>query len=143
MRILFDEGVPIPAMAILGRVLPGHDTRHIYDVKWGEKKDVFVYRDAKRAGYDVIVTNDHKQMSDPEECRAVRRSGLHRVSYEQKEGIRGLALTCAAIIAALPDIVEELARADGQRLVTITGLHTSAKRYEVTDPRRDPPRYWT
>ena len=47
----------------------------------------------------------------------------------------------AAILAAMPAIVAELTTAGGQRLVAIQGL-APKKRYEIIDPRRNPPKYW-
>jgi hypothetical protein len=142
MRVLLDEDVPIPALTILRYVLRGHDVHHIQELGWSGKKDPFIYRDAQRLRYDVIVTNDRRQMSDPDECDAVRRSRLHRVSYEQRPGIKRLALAIASIVAAMPDIVEELEAIRGQRLVSIISLSPRGRRYEVVDPRRNPPPYW-
>lgn len=144
MRILLDEDVPHQVIEVLRHVLPAHEVHHIHEIRWSNKKDHFVYRDARRAGYEVILTNDDHQMSDPDECKDVRRSGLHRVSYTQRvRGLRGLALATASIIAAMPDVVEELAKSGGQRLVAITNVDASHKRYTIIDPQRNPPRYWT
>lgn len=143
MLILLDEDVPHQVIDVLRHVLPAHQVDHIHTIGWSKKKDRFVYRDAKRAGYDVIVTNDDHQMADPDECRDVRKSGLHRVSYRHRtKGLRGLALVTASIIAAMPDIVEELGKAGGQRLVEITQIDASHRRYTITDPNRNPPKYW-
>jgi hypothetical protein len=112
-------------------------------VHWTGKRDDFLYRDAAKAGYEVVVTNDARQMSDPDECRAVKRSGVHRVSYRQRHpGLRGLAVAVASVIAAMPDVVDELDNAEGQRLVAIEGIDPTHKRYSLVDPSRDPPRYW-
>src|SRR6266540_2511635 len=82
------------------------------------------------------------QLDDPDETRQIKKSGLHHICYGQRvDGLRGLALAIAAIVAAMPAIVDELAVADGQRLVSIHGLATK-RRYDITDPKRNPPRYW-
>lgn len=143
MRILLDEDVPRPVVDLLRHVLRGHDIDHVQLIKWAGKQDRDLYRDAARAGYDVIVTNDAAQMSDPDECREVKRAGMHRVSYKQRHsGLRGLAIAVASLVAAMPDVVTELANADGQRLVAIAGIDPTHKRYSIVDPRRDPPPYW-
>jgi hypothetical protein len=142
MRILLDEDVPRPVLDLLQHVLRGHEVHHVQTIKWAGKKDLLLYQDAKRAGYDVVVTNDNAQMSDPDECREVKRTGMHRVSYKQRPGLRGLALAMASLVAAMPDVVAEFANADGQRLVTITGIDPLRKRYTIVDPRREPPAYW-
>jgi hypothetical protein len=92
----------------------------------------------------VIITRDHNQLSDPRECDAIKKSGLHHVRYTQRrEGAHGLALALGAIIA-MPMIIGEFRSAGGQRLVQIAGLDPSpARRFTLTDPRHDPPsRYW-
>jgi hypothetical protein len=143
MLILLDEDVPHQVIGVLRHVLPNHRVDHVHGIRWSKKKDHFVYRDAKKAGYEMIVTNDDHQMADPDECRDVRKSGLHRVSYKHRaKGLRGLALATASIIAAMPDVVDELAKAQGQRLVEITQIDASHRRYTITDPNRNPPKYW-
>jgi hypothetical protein len=143
MRILLDEDVPRQALGVLQHVLREHGVDHVHLVHWTGKRDDFLYRDAAKAGYEVVVTNDARQMSDPDECRAVKRSGVHRVSYRQRHpGLRGLAVAVASVIAAMPDVVDELDNAEGQRLVAIEGIDPTHKRYSLVDPSRDPPRYW-
>jgi hypothetical protein len=143
MRILLDEDVPRPVVDLLRHVLRGHDVDHVQEIKWAGKKDLVLYQDAKRAGYDVVVTNDAAQMSDPDECKAVKKTGMHRVSYKQRHpGLRGLAAAVASLVAAMPDVVVELANADGQRLIAITGIDLTRQRHTSVDPRRDPPPYW-
>ena len=143
MKLLLDEDVPHQALGVLQHILRGHYVHHVHHINWSGKADVLVYRDAARRGYDVVVTNDAKQMSDPEECRAVKRSGIHRVSYRQRHpGLRGLAVAVASLIAAMPDVIDELHSASGQRLVAIEGINPTRKRYSVVDPARNPPPYW-
>jgi hypothetical protein len=84
-----------------------------------------------------------RQLSDPAECDAIKRSGLHHVRYGQRrEGTRGLALALGAVIAAMPMVMDEIQEADGQRLIHIAGLDPR-NRYESVDPRKQPPsQYW-
>jgi len=52
------------------------------------------------------------------EVEAIAQSGLHRIQYPHKQdGLAGLSLAVAAVCAALPLVLQELAVADGQRLV--------------------------
>lgn len=53
-----------------------------------------------------------------------------------------MAVAIGSLIAAMPDVVDALAGADGQRLVKISGIDPKRKRYEIVDPRRYPPKYW-
>lgn len=143
MRILLDEDVPYAAGGLLDAVLVGHEIQHVNDLKWKSKKDVFLVRDAATRGYDVLVTNNRKQLVVPDECRAIKDSGLHHVLYDQDvQGPDGLALAVAAILAGMPRLVRELAEAPSQRLAKLRGIRDE-KRYDIADPVRDPPSaYW-
>jgi hypothetical protein len=74
---------------------------------------------------------------------AIKRSRVHHVVYRHDaEGLRGLALAIAAIVAAMPRLVDDLQQAPGQRLVDIQSIRDQ-KRYKIADPQRDPPSpYW-
>lgn len=103
MRVLIDENTAVQLLNPLRSVLPGHRIDHITEVKWQGKKDRPVLADAKRARYDVFLTLDHSQLSDPGECDAIRKSGLHHVTYSQRQqGTIGLGLALGAVIAAMP-----------------------------------------
>lgn len=143
MKILLDEDVPIQVRDLLRRVLIGHTVDHVDDLGWKNKKDPFVVRDAAVRGYAVFVTNNRKQLVVPEECRAIKDSGLHHVLYDQTvQGLDGLALAVAAIVAAMPRLVRELEDVVDQRLVQIRGIRDEP-RYSITDPQRTPPSpYW-
>lgn len=98
--------------------------------------------DAKQTGYHAIVTNDAKQLDDPEETASIRKSKLHHITYSHRHpGRKGLALAIAAVIASMPAIVEELEAAEKQLLISIPGLSPTS-RHKTVDPERDPPRYW-
>jgi hypothetical protein len=95
---------------------------------WSGTKDLHLYGKAKDAGFQVVVTNDAKQMNRKLEMEAIAKSGLHRIQHPHKQdGLAGLGLPVAAVCAALPLVLQELAVADGQRLVALKGI----------DPGRD------
>jgi hypothetical protein len=145
MRVLVDEDTAVQLLGPLAHVLPRHQVDHITRIKWAGKKDRSVLADAKGAGYDVIITKDRNQLSDPRECDGIKKSGLHHVRYKQRqEGAYGLGLALGAIISAMPKVMEELETSSGQRLVRIVALDPApARRFDMTDPRRDPPSpYW-
>ncbi|HUY51688.1 MAG TPA: hypothetical protein VMV92_39305 [Streptosporangiaceae bacterium] len=142
MRVLIDEDTAVQLIEPLRHLLIRHQVDHVSKIKWKGKKDRNVLPDAKGAGYDVIITRDRNQLMDPDECDAIKRSGLHHVRYAQRrEGTEGLGLALGAIIAAMPMVMAALERASGQQLVHIAGLDPN-RRYEMTDPKKDPPRYW-
>jgi hypothetical protein len=142
MRLLIDEDTAVQVVEPLRHVLLGHVVAHISDLSWKGKKDLRVLPDARDAGYHVLITRDRAQFSDPRECDAIKKSGLHHIRYAQRPGSRGLALALGSIIAAMPMVMEELEIASGQRFVQIVSIE-SRRRFEITDPRRTPPSpYW-
>lgn len=79
---------------------------HIATINWKGKKDRSVLPDARRAGYDVIITRDRNQLSDPAECAAIKKSGLHHIRYAQRrEGVTGLGLALGSIIVPMPMVM--------------------------------------
>jgi hypothetical protein len=107
-------------------------------------QDLHLYGKAKDAGFQVLVTNDAKQMNRKLEVEAIAKSGLHRIQYPHKQdGLAGLGLAMATVCAALPSVLQELTAADGQRLVILKGIDPGRDhRYGVRDPAVDPPKFW-
>ena len=54
MRILFDQGTPVP----LRRSLTAHEVVTAFEQGWGELKNGDLLRAAELAGFDAIVTTD-------------------------------------------------------------------------------------
>jgi PIN like domain len=134
MRIVIDEDTAVELLDPLRHVLLGHDIVHFSELSWKGKKDLRVLPDAKKAGFDVIITRDRAQFNDPRECDAIKKSGLHHVRYARRqEGARGLALAVGAIIASMPMIIRELEIVSSQRLVLIAAIDPR-RRFDITDP---------
>ena len=146
MKLLLDENVPAPITSTVKTLLRrSHDVQHVIDMSgWSGTKDLYLYGRAKDAGFEVVVTNDAKQMNRKLEVEAIAESGLHRIQYLHKQdGLAGLGLAMATVCAALPSVLQELATADGQRLVTLKGIDPGRDhRYGVRDPATDPPKFW-
>ncbi len=143
MRVLLDEDTPAQLIVPLSHVLVGHEIKGIHEIGWSGKKDPDVLRDGKRAKFDVLLTNDKSQLNNPDICDAIKKSGLHHIRYDQGRGTIGLALALAAIIAAMPKVMDDLESASGQRLVKIKNLDRATRRFEIVDPARQPPsHYW-
>jgi hypothetical protein len=54
MKILFDQGVPVP----LRRYLPGHEVTTAYERSWSGLSNGDLLRVAEDAGYQLFVTTD-------------------------------------------------------------------------------------
>jgi hypothetical protein len=142
MKVLIDEDCPRQMLDVLRHVLPQHLVHHVPELNWTGKKDLRLLADARSKRYEVFLTNDSNQLSDPKETKAIKKSGLHHVRYRQRQpGLEGLALAIGAVISAMPSLMAELETAPGQRLVHIAGLNPKG-RYEIKDPIADPPKYW-
>ena len=56
MRILFDQGTPVP----LRRALPGHAVATVHELGWSTLPDGPLLAAAEDAGYEVLVTTDQQ-----------------------------------------------------------------------------------
>lgn len=146
MKLLLDENVPQPLSSTIKTLLRSkHQVIHVIDIDgWSGTKDISLYSQAAEAGFQVILTNDAKQMQRRTEVEAIARSGVHRVQYPHRHGgLLGVGLAMATVCAALPSVLDELATAASQQLVTLKGIDPSREhRYVVRDPAADPPKFW-
>jgi hypothetical protein len=147
LKLLLDENVPRPMAEIVRILLKAHDVVHVHELMgWTGTKDIELYAKAQAEDFDVVITNDTKQLSRPLEVAAIAQSGLHRIEYRQNNkhgGLVGLGTAIATVCAALPHALSELEAADGQRLVSLTSIDpTRQKRLQITDPAVAPPKHW-
>jgi hypothetical protein len=56
VRILFDQGTPVP----LRRSLRGHTVTTVYEAGWSTLPDGALLAAAERAGYEVFITTDRQ-----------------------------------------------------------------------------------
>lgn len=133
MKLLLDEDVPEPLLSLLEHLLPEHLVQHVATVRWKSKKDIPLFADARRRRFHAILTNNLRQLNDPDECKAIQKSALHAIYYTLDRNVEGLALATAAICAAIRPIMLELSGVNSQRIVWIQAL-TKAKRYEAKNP---------
>jgi hypothetical protein len=54
VRILFDQGTPVP----LRKALIGHEVETTYELAWGELTNGELRATAEAAGFDLLVTTD-------------------------------------------------------------------------------------
>ena len=142
MRLVVDEGVPVQVLDPLRRN-HGHEFDHVNALGWQGKLDEFLFRGATRAGFEGIVALDVGQLADPDECKRLKRSGLHHVSVRRGsrvQGRKGVARVIASLAAAMPWVLEDLEAALEQRVAEVA-LFTGGARHKLFDPRREPERY--
>jgi PIN like domain len=146
VKILLDENVPLPLTSALKVLLRSdHEVVHVTDLGgWSGTKDQPLYGRAATNGFQLILTNDTRQMQRRHEVEAIAESGLHRVEYRHRHsGLVGVGLAMASVCGSMPILLRELAKAEGQRLVTLKSLDPSPDhRFTVRDPAADPPKHW-
>jgi hypothetical protein len=145
MRVLVDEAMPVQVLAPL-RLNKGDSFDHVNDLHWKGKKDVSLFRDAAKKGYEAVLTLDVAQLESADESRALRLSKLHHIGIQQgrsAQGVRGMARVIASVVAAMPYVLDDLANVDGQRIVELRLLNAS-RRHDVFDPQVEITRfpYW-
>ena len=144
MRILIDENVQVQMLEMLRRLLPGHEVRHVSELKWSGKKDLSLLPDAAKRGFEAFLTKDGRQLEDPSETAAIKKSGMHHIRFSHgHKGMVGQGLAMGAVIASMPLLIRELDTVQGRQLVHIKGLNPGVKqRFDLVDPAKEPPRYW-
>ena len=129
MRVLLDEDVAQPLLEPLRRVLRGHQVDHVNEVRWKGKTDVQVLRDAPARGYEMLVTHNLGQLRIPDEVRAIRKSGMHHVTYVTGRGLNGEALAMASLLASMRRVVAEAGDSDEPLSFSISRL-SDRQRYD-------------
>ncbi|MEV6984230.1 hypothetical protein AB0M95_23655 [Sphaerisporangium sp. NPDC051017] len=145
MRLLLDENVPKPLRQVITAFVLNQEIVHLLDLPgWSGTRDESLYPRAVNEGFQVILTNDGKQMQRPREVAAIKASGLHRIEYPHKHaGLAGMGIAIATVAAGLPGALALLEEADGQRLITLRGVDpTPRSRMQVIDPKIAPPKFW-
>lgn len=147
MKLLLDENVPLPMARIVRLLLKHHVVEHVAELSgWAGTKDIDLYARAAADGFQIIVTNDTKQLSRPLEVVAIAESGLHRIEYRQNHkhgGLVGLGAAIATVCAGLPHALAELDQAGSQRLISLNAVDPSQQsRLRIVDPGSAPPKFW-
>ncbi|MEE1828186.1 DUF5615 family PIN-like protein [Streptomyces sp. BE20] len=147
MKILLDENVPVPLAHMARLLLKQHELQHVAEiVGWAGTKDIELFARAASAGFQVVITNDTKQMARPLEVAAIAESGLHRIEYRHNHkhgGLVGLGAAVATVCAGLPHALTELERSPGQLLISLTSIDPSHQsRLRIVDPSTVPPKHW-
>ncbi|GAA2156036.1 hypothetical protein GCM10009760_56570 [Kitasatospora kazusensis] len=147
MKILLDENVPVPLAYMARLLLKQHELHHVAEIDgWAGTKDTDLYARAAAAGFQVVITNDTKQMARPLEVAAIAASGLHRVEYRHNHkhgGLVGLGTAVATVCAGLPHALRELEQAASQLLISLTSIDPSHQsRLRIVDPTASPPKHW-
>lgn len=110
MKFLIDENVNVAVVDPLRVTFIGHSFTTVREQRWLGLKDTPLFEAMSAERFDVLVTRDRDQLTDPSERTALRDHGLHWVGVKPPKfpGIKGLALETAALVAGLPYVLEGL-----------------------------------
>ncbi|WP_159944672.1 hypothetical protein [Nocardiopsis sp. FR6] len=137
MKVLLDENAPKQLLSPLEKLLRSHDVDHTENLGWKEASDTGLYAKASRTGWNVLITNDGKQLLDPQICRAIKQSGLHYVHYELADGLDGAARAYASVLFAIRGVMTALEESDGQRVIRIANLRQRGANFDILRPGID------
>lgn len=103
MKVLFDQGTPVP----LRRALPGHDVSTAYEMGWSALTNGELLAAAEAAGFAAIVTTD-KNIRHQQDI-AGRRFGILVLPTTDWSTIRrNAALVAEALGAVRPGAIVEV-----------------------------------
>jgi hypothetical protein len=94
--------------------------------------------------FEVVVTNDEKQLQRRAEVEAIAASGVHRVQYPHRHtGLTGLGAAIGTVCAGLPLALDVLEHTNVQLLIRLVSVDpTPGARLKITNPADSPPKFW-
>ncbi|MEG9248049.1 hypothetical protein V6S67_08125 [Arthrobacter sp. Soc17.1.1.1] len=108
MRCFIDENLHTQLVDILQALSPATEFSHAHHEQLSGYDDEDLIPEVARRGFDVLITDDRRQMVNLEELAALQRSGMHWVSLVKVNvfGMHGLGATTATLVAALPHLLD-------------------------------------
>lgn len=104
MKILFDQGTPVP----LRKFLPGHHVETAYERGWSHLANGELLKTAEEAGFDTILTTDKNLRY--QQNLAGRRIAILVLPITNWPTLKGeTAHVAGAIESLVPDSYQELA----------------------------------
>ena len=92
MRVLFDQGTPLP----LRRLLQHHEVQTAYECGWSQLKNGELLDSAERKGFDLLVTTDmHLRYQQNLDSRRIGIVVLRTTSWPRIEA------AAAAVVSAI------------------------------------------
>ncbi|QOT16513.1 hypothetical protein [Paenarthrobacter sp. YJN-5] len=110
MKFFLDENLSPLVAKPLAAVYLNHEFGTAQDEDLTKVKDVELFTEIRRRGYEAIITKDRNQHRIEDERRAIFDNGLQWICHRMGKhaGIRGFALESATIVAGLQFVIEEL-----------------------------------
>lgn len=109
MKFYLDENFPPGILDTIAMIHAEHAFRSWQDEGLKSMLDVALFGTLRDRGFDVLVTRDRAQLSNPDERAALVRSGLVWVGLRdvKLKGREKLATTAASLIAGLGHVADD------------------------------------
>lgn len=125
MKILIDENIPKAVAAALRTIYPQrlHQFDHVYEIGIGGMKDPELFTYLRENGYDMIITEDKRQLED--HGQQILESGVHWAGYKSKKNLRGtlaFSVKTATVVAAMEFLIELCIEAGEQQIVRLNNV---------------------
>ena len=141
MRFFIDHNLSPQLLSPLVSIHPKHGFRCALQEDLAAAKDIPLFSELVDRQFEAIITRDRNQLADPDECAALRASGLHWLGVKDTgvPGLLGLALDSAAITVGLTIVLPDLESGQqAYRFPAIPHQHRQrAKQIDISPRSRD------
>lgn len=121
MNVFLDENLNLRLCGILGDVAPFHTFEHANDLKLRNVEDTALFSRVVEKGFDLMITDDRRQLKVDSEFQALRDSGLHWATIKKSNlaGLPGLSADAAALVSCLPHLEEIVMGSERPQLIRL------------------------
>lgn len=126
VKFLIDENVNDGVEGPLTSIFFNHQFVTVHGQGWAGVADDSLFGRMAENGFDALITRDKAQLTDPNERNGLRDRGLHWIGVTSPKfsGLKGLSLETAAVIAALPYVLDDLITSPAPTAFHIRGVPT-------------------
>lgn len=126
VRFLIDENVNDGVLGPLAVIFYLHHFGTVHAENWAGLHDEPLFKVMAQQGYDALITHDKGQLTDPGERNGLRGHGLHwiGVTSSRFNGLKGLSLETAAVVSALPYVLDDLTDCNAPTAFHVRGVPT-------------------
>ena len=136
MRFLLDENVIESVYDPLTVIFEGHEFSTVHRENWSGLLDIPLFEKMTQHGFHALITHDLAQLTNPDERNSLRNHGLHWIGVKEPRfsGVKGISLETAAVVAALPYVLDDLATCVTPTAFHVIGLPSEHKQRVRTEP---------
>lgn len=124
MNVFLDENLNVGLCRVLSQVTPFHNFKHANDLGFRAVEDTDLFGLVANRGFDLMITDDRRQLKVGAELQALRDSGLHWATMRKSNigGLAGLSADAATLVACLPHFSEIISDSHRPQRIRILGV---------------------